>query len=57
MQSAGIEVIGCDPSPLQMQAFAAACALPYPLVSATPEAPMQAPPPPSQGPRLIESRV
>lgn len=54
MAGAGAEVIGCTPSPLKMQPFAAACDLPFARVSADPSEVAAALAAPSQGPRLIE---
>ncbi|WP_234869494.1 5-guanidino-2-oxopentanoate decarboxylase [Alitabrizicola rongguiensis] len=53
----GAEVIGCDPSPLKLDAFAAACDLPFASVSDDAEAVREALARPSSGPRLIEIRV
>jgi acetolactate synthase-1/2/3 large subunit len=57
MQAAGTEVVGCTPSPLRMEPFAAACDLPYQLCPATPEALATALRHPTTGPRLIELRL
>lgn len=56
MQGAGVPVTGCTPSPLRLDAFAAACDLPFASVDTTPEA-LRAALQPSDGPRLIEIRV
>ena len=56
MQGAGIEVTGCTPSPLRLDAFAAACDLPFTSVVNTPEA-LHAALASAPGPRLIEIRV
>lgn len=53
----GAEVIGCDPSPLKLDAFAAACDLPFASVSDDPDVVRKALAQPSTGPRLIEIRV
>ncbi len=53
----GAEVIGCDPSPLKLDAFAAACDLPFASVSDVPEAVREALARPTSGPRVIEIRV
>ncbi|TKA94020.1 hypothetical protein FAZ78_24615, partial [Cereibacter changlensis] len=56
MQEAGTDVIGCTPSPLNLEPFAAACDLPFTSVENSPEA-LRAALTPSSGPRLIEIRV
>jgi acetolactate synthase-1/2/3 large subunit len=38
MQAAGAEVIGCTPSPLRLEPFAAACDLPFTTIAADPAA-------------------
>ncbi|MGQ0566954.1 MAG: 5-guanidino-2-oxopentanoate decarboxylase [Gemmobacter sp.] len=53
MQGAGAPVIGCDPSPLRLEPFAAACDLPYARVTADP-AEVAAAIAGGRGPRLIE---
>jgi acetolactate synthase-1/2/3 large subunit len=57
MQQAQIEVIGCDPSPLKLDHFAAACDLPYALAATTPHALRQVLAMPCHGPRLIEIKA
>lgn len=57
MAGAGAEVIGCTPSPLKMEPFAAACGLPFTHVSLDPEDVAAALAAPSKGPRLIEIAV
>ena len=57
MAGAGAEVLGCDPSPLRMEPFAAACDLPFHSVEARPEALHAALCDGATGPRLIEVRV
>ena len=57
MSLAGTQVIGCTPSPLRMQPFAAACDLPYQLVAQDPDQLQSALATPTSGPRLIEVRV
>ena len=57
MQDVQISVIGCHPSPLRMEPFAAACDLPFQSVPADPEALRAALRQPSTGPRLIEVRA
>lgn len=55
MRDANTEVIGCTPSPLGLEAFAAACSLPYACIPPDPaalRATIAAP-----GPRLIEVRL
>lgn len=54
MRSAQTPVIGCSPSPLNLEPFAAACDLPFFRVSQDPEALMDALRTPASGPRLIE---
>ena len=54
MKGVGAEVIGCDPSPLRMQPFAAACDLPFASVALDPGALRAALAVPCHGPRLIE---
>lgn len=57
MAGAGAQVLGCTPSPLRMEAFAAACDLPFTSVAAEPEAIANALVQPATGPRLIEVRA
>jgi acetolactate synthase-1/2/3 large subunit len=57
MRAANTEVIGCHPSPLNMEPFAAACDLPYTSAPLDPEALHWALSQPHDGPRLIEVRV
>ena len=57
MRAANTEVIGCHPSPLKMEPFAAACDLPFTSVPLDPEALHWALAQPQDGPRLIEVRV
>ncbi len=57
MRGANTEVIGCSPSPLNMQPFAAACDLPFASVALDPEALHEALIQPHNGPRMIEVRV
>ncbi len=57
MRAANTEVIGCHPSPLKMEPFAAACDLPFTSVPLDPEALHWALMQPQDGPRLIEVRV
>ncbi len=54
MAGAGTQVIGCSPSPLRMEPFAAACDLPFARVSADPAEVAAALAAPHAGPRLIE---
>ena len=56
MQGVGIPVTGCTPSPLRLEAFAAACDLPFLSIDNTPEA-LRAALVSQTGPRLIEIRV
>jgi acetolactate synthase-1/2/3 large subunit len=56
MEAAHAPVIGCDPSPLRLQPFAAACDLPFISVPADPAAVAQAIAA-GPGPRLVEIRV
>jgi acetolactate synthase-1/2/3 large subunit len=53
MAGAGAPVLGCDPSPLKMEPFAAACDLPFARVSADP-ATITAALRGGHGPRLVE---
>ena len=57
MSSVGAKVIGCTPSPLRMEPFAAACDLPFTSVAPTPEALRRALRDPASGPRMIEVRA
>ncbi len=57
MRGANTEVIGCSPSPLRLEPFAAACDLPFTSVPQNPEALHWALSQPHDGPRLIEVRV
>ena len=57
MRGANTEIIGCHPSPLNLEPFAAACDLPFTSVPQDPEALHWALSQPCDGPRLIEVRV
>jgi acetolactate synthase I/II/III large subunit len=57
MQAVGAEVIGCDPSPLNLAPFAAACDLPFASLAPDPAALRAALAQPTSGPRLIELRA
>ncbi|MGQ0611552.1 MAG: 5-guanidino-2-oxopentanoate decarboxylase [Paracoccaceae bacterium] len=57
MRGANTEVIGCFPSPLKLEPFAAACDLPFASVPEEPEMLAWALSQPSAGPRLIEVRA
>lgn len=57
MRGANTEVIGCSPSPLNLEPFAAACDLPFTSVPQEPEMLDWALRQPCEGPRLIEVRV
>ena len=57
MRGANTEVIGCSPSPLNMEPFAAACDLPFVSVALNPEALHAALIQPHVGPRMVEVRV
>ena len=58
MQEVQIKVIGCDPSALKMEPFAAACDMPFQSVPAIPDAITAALRAPwGDGPRMIEVRV
>jgi acetolactate synthase-1/2/3 large subunit len=57
MKGAATEVIGCTPSPLKMEHFAAACDLPFASVAQDPAALRAALADGTPGPRLIEVRV
>ena len=57
MVAAKTEVIGCNPSPLKMQPFAAACDLPFQSVANDPAALKAAIAKPAKGPRMIEVRA
>ena len=56
MQAVGVPVTGCTPSPLRLEAFAAACDLPFTSVASTPEA-LRAALAEGSGPQLIEIRA
>ena len=57
MRGANTEVIGCAPSPLKMEPFAAACDLPFTSVPQEAEVLHWALSQPCDGPRMIEVRV
>jgi acetolactate synthase I/II/III large subunit len=57
MHAANTEVIGCHPSPLRLEPFAAACDLPFTSIPQDPEVLHWALTQPNDGPRLIEIRV
>lgn len=57
MRDAQTEIIGCTPSPLNLQHLAAACDLGFASVEETPQALRAALRAPHSGPRLIEVRV
>ena len=57
MIAAEVPVTGCTPSPLRLEAFAAACDLPYCGVDSDPTALRKALEQPCTGPRLIEVRA
>lgn len=57
MRDAGTEIIGCAPSPLKLEPFAAACDLAFASVDESPDALIAALSRPQTGPRLIEIRV
>ncbi len=57
MRDANTEVIGCHPSPLRLEPFAAACDLPFTSIPMEPEILIWALQQPCVGPRLIEIRV
>jgi acetolactate synthase I/II/III large subunit len=57
MADAGAEVIGCDPSPLNLGPFAAACDLPFVSLPPDPSALHAALRQPHSGPRMIELRA
>lgn len=57
MAAVGAQVIGCDPSPLKMAPFAAACDLPFVSVSNDPVALRAALEVQTHGPRMIEVRA
>ena len=57
MTGAGTQVIGCHPSPLKLEPFAAACDLGFQSVPAEPAALAAALRAPQAGPRLIEVRA
>jgi acetolactate synthase I/II/III large subunit len=54
MREVGAEVIGCDPTPLKMEPFAAACDLPFTRIAPDPAALRAALTAPHQGPCMIE---
>ena len=55
MRAANTEVIGCTPSPLGLEAFAAACGMPYACIAPESEALRAVIGEP--GPRLVEIRL
>lgn len=57
MRGANTEIIGCHPSPLRMEPFAAACDLPFTSVPQEPDLLHWALSQPCDGPRMIEVRV
>jgi len=57
MRDANTEIIGCHPSPLRLEPFAAACDLPFTSVPQDPDQLYRALSQPCDGPRLIEIRV
>jgi acetolactate synthase-1/2/3 large subunit len=57
MRDAQTEIIGCHPSPLKLNHFAAACDLPFASVAEDPAALQAALANPPEGPRLVEVRV
>ncbi len=57
MRDVGAMVIGCDPTPLQMAPFAAACDLPFASIAQDAAALKAALTTLQQGPRMIEIRV
>jgi acetolactate synthase-1/2/3 large subunit len=57
MRGAKVDVLGCDPSPLEMESFAFACGLPFASIPQDPEAVIDALSHPQDGPRLIEIQV
>jgi acetolactate synthase-1/2/3 large subunit len=57
MREAKVEVLGCDPSPLEMESFAFACGLPFASIPQDPAAVIDALSHPQDGPRLIEIQV
>jgi acetolactate synthase I/II/III large subunit len=54
MREVGAEVIGCDPTPLKMEPFAAACDLPFTRIAPDAVTLRTALIAPHQGPRMIE---
>ena len=57
MRGANTEIIGCHPSPLRLEPFAAACDLPFTSIPQDPEVLHWALSQPCDGPRMIEIRV
>ncbi len=57
MRGANTEIIGCHPSPLRMEPFAAACDLPFTSIPQEPDLLHWALSQPCDGPRMIEIRV
>ena len=57
MRGANTEIIGCHPSPLKMNHFAAACDLPFATIPQDPQELHRVLSIPCTGPRLIEVRV
>jgi acetolactate synthase I/II/III large subunit len=57
MRDAGTQVIGCTPSPLNLEPFAAACDLPFTSILPDADALRTALLAPHSGPRMIEIRI
>jgi acetolactate synthase I/II/III large subunit len=57
MRDAKVPVLGCDPSPLDMEHFAMACDMPYASVPQDPDELADMLASPSDGPRLLEVQV
>lgn len=57
MRQAKVPVLGCDPSPLDMEHFAMACDLPFARVSQDPSELAEILDTPQDGPRLLEVQV
>ncbi|MBA3910808.1 MAG: hypothetical protein C0524_13270 [Rhodobacter sp.] len=57
MKTAKVPITGCDPSPLELESFAAACGLDYACVPQDPDALADILSHPQDGPRLLEIQV
>ncbi len=57
MRQSNVPVLGCDPSPLDMEDFAAACGLPFAQIPQDPVELAEMLATPLDGPRLLEVQV